>query len=95
MAPTFSHTFEDLSDDGMLSIDTAAALPAKVRAEVDEHGNVWLIANREGWLHLAKVCTELGLGSYEDGYHFHQDSHFGDGESKPEISFMVENQDDA
>ena len=95
MPLTFTHTFEDCSADGTLSIDSDAEPPAQVRAEVDEEGHVWLIANPAGWLHLARVCAELGMSQYEDGYHFHKDSHFDHISGPPEIAFMVERADDA
>jgi len=94
MAPTFTHAFEDLSADGMLSIETDAEAPAKIRGEIDKDGNIWIIANPDGWLHLAKVCAELGLANYEDGYHFHKDRLFAHSNGAPEISFMVDSADD-
>lgn len=83
----FTHEFEDGSADGMLSIDTDTSPPAKIKMTVDAEGGFWMSANREGWLHLARVAAELGLGKYEDGYHFHKDEHFSWGTGAPEFSF--------
>ena len=87
----FIHQFKDQSADGCLSIDTDTSGNQRVQVEVDEQGSVWLAANRDGWLHLARICAELGLGSYESGYHFHKTWNFktSDG-SGPEISLGVD-----
>jgi hypothetical protein len=83
----FVHEFEDTSLDGSLSIDTDVAPPAKIRMEVDAEGGVWIRANRDGWLHLARVASELGLGTYESGYHFHKDGDFSMSMGAPEFTF--------
>jgi hypothetical protein len=83
----FAHEFEDGSPDGMLSIDTDASLPAKIRMSVDAGGGFWMSANREGWLHIARVAAELGLGKFENGYHFHKDESFSWSTGGPEFSF--------
>lgn len=83
----FTHEFEDGSADGSLSIDTDASPPAKIQMSFDADGGFWMSANREGWLHLAKVAAELGLGKYEDGYHFHKNEKFSWSTGAPEFSF--------
>jgi hypothetical protein len=36
-------------------------------------GDIWLSANRSGWLHLARICAEMGLHTESaNGYHFHR-----------------------
>ena len=90
MSLIFTHEFEDESADGSLSIHTDAAPPAKIKLEVDAEGSVWIRANSEGWLHLARVCAELGSGAYEHGYHFHKDQDFQWSNGAPEFTFMVD-----
>ena len=92
MRKTFTYEFDDLSEDGMLSIETDVQLPAKIKLEIDEEGGFWLSANRHGWLHLAKVCAELGLGNYPNGYHFHPDKNFAWSTGPPEFTFEVNNE---
>jgi hypothetical protein len=88
--PEFIHRFEDQSKEGCLSIDLAPPPHAKIRIGIDE-GNVWLSANPEGWLHLARVASELGACGFEPGYHFHRSFTFGDStEGEPEVSFGVD-----
>ena len=85
---SFIHEFQDESQDGCTSINTDAQLPAKIKLEVEDDGNFWLTANREGWLHLARVCAEMGLGDFKSGYHFHKNSTFQSSEAAPEYSFL-------
>ena len=91
MKKLFTHEFVDGSQESGLSIDTDAAPPARIKMKVDKEGGFWLTANSDGWLHLAKVCAELGMGSYEDGYHFHKDENFEWSTGAPEFTFMLEN----
>ncbi|MBI3713951.1 MAG: hypothetical protein HY253_13460 [Burkholderiales bacterium] len=83
----FSHEFEDRSTEGMLSIDTDATSSAKIRMTIDTEAGFWMSANREGWLHLARVAAELGLGKYDEGYHFHKDENFTWSTGSPEFTF--------
>lgn len=86
----FKYTFQDSSKDGCLSIETEASSDKKIEIDIEEGRKVWISANKAGWLHLARICVELGLGDYEPGFHFHQDLTFHSGEAKgPEISFEV------
>jgi hypothetical protein len=91
MTKRFIHEFRDSADDGALSFDTDASGHLKIEFEVDEDGNVWVSANKAGWLHLAKVCAELGLGDYEPGYHFHKSLNFESSNptNEAEVSFGV------
>jgi hypothetical protein len=73
---TFTHKFLAESESGWFSFDTDAHPPAEIRLETDSGGLFWITANREGWLHLARVCAELGLANFEGGFHFHKNSHF-------------------
>ncbi len=87
----FRHEFVDGSQDGLLSIETNTTENQKIRIDLEPGGKIWLSANREGWLHLARICAELGLGEYESGYHFHKDFDFQDGSPDlPEIGFGVD-----
>jgi hypothetical protein len=83
----FVHEFDDKGPEGSMSVDTDAAAPAKVRLEVDAEGGVSIRANGEGWLHLARIAAELGLGTYETGYHFHKDGEFQWSTGAPEFTF--------
>ena len=86
----FVHRFEDMSQDGVLSIDLNPPDGAVIRIDQESGSKVWLSANPEGWRHLAQICAELGGGAYEAGYHFHRDSHFADSDGNGfEISFEV------
>jgi hypothetical protein len=53
-------------------VDLDAPQGARIQIDVD-NGNVWLSANRSGWLHLARICAEMGLQTgFNPGYHFHR-----------------------
>jgi hypothetical protein len=91
----FVHAFEDLSSDGMLSLDLDPPPGAVIRIDLEEGGKVWLSANRTGWLHLARICAELGLAEYEPGFHFHRDPRFADSDgSGPEVSFEIRGEEE-
>lgn len=86
----FVHRFEDMSQDGVLSVDLDPPEAAVIRIDQESGGNVWFSANSKGWQHLARICAELGAGTYEAGYHFHRDSQFADSDGNGlEISFEV------
>jgi len=93
MKRKFTHEFEDCSQEGSLSFDSDPSPPVKIQMKVEEDGDFWVTANREGWLHLARICAELGLGDYEDGYHFHVDKNFAASLKPPEFSFLVDNRE--
>ena len=86
----FLHQFQDGAADGVLSMDTDATETERIQIEISDGDKIWLSANRTGWLHLARVCAELGMADYAPGYHFHKtfDFKISDG-SGPEISFEV------
>lgn len=75
MKKTFSHLVDD-SGQGHIPFNTDAAPPARVRMKIDSDGNFWLSANRDGFLHLARVFAELGLRDFQAEYHFHKDESF-------------------
>jgi len=87
----FVHQFEDGAENGVLSIDTDVTGTVRIQVEISDGDKIWLSANRAGWLHLARICAELGMVDYEPGYHFHKTFDFkaSDG-SGPEIRFGVE-----
>ncbi len=91
MKKKFRHEFEDCSQNGTLSFDIEPPDEVKIKMDVEQDGNFWLSANRAGWLYLAGICVELGLGEYEDGYHFHKDKNFKSSEEPPEFLFEVDN----
>ena len=86
----FVHRFEDMSQDGVLSVDLDPPDGAVIRIDQESGGKVWVSANPQGWRHLARICAELSGGEYEPGFHFHRDPNFADSDgSGPEISFEV------
>lgn len=89
----FKHVFRDLSAKGMLSIETDTTGNQRIKIDLEKDGKIWLSANKAGWLHLAKICAELGMGDYEPGYHFHKSLDFKSGDGRePEISFEISEQ---
>ena len=72
MKHKFVHEFDDdpeLSDFGM---DLDAPEGALIKFELSGR-DIWLSANRAGWLHLARICAEMGSHStFSTGYHFHR-----------------------
>ncbi len=86
----FVHQFDDHSATGELSIETDATGAERIRVELEDGGKVWLSANRAGWLHLARLCAELGMADYELDYHLHKTFDFqaSDG-TGPEISLAI------
>jgi len=86
----FVHRFVDNSEEGTLSIDVLPDAPAEIEFKVESNGNIWISASRAGWLHLARVVAELGLASYEPGYHFHVDRQFRPSSGAgPEVTFEI------
>ena len=87
---TFIHQFEEDSEFPQMFTETDATGEQSIKVNVEENGNVWLSANREGWLHLAQLCAELGTMDFEPLYHFHMTFDFqGSNGSEQEISFEV------
>ena len=64
----FVYEFQDV---GYLSIHECPD-DAYISFEVIEGNEIWLLANRAGWLHLARICCQFGMQSdLEPGYHVH------------------------
>ena len=72
----FHHSFEDAGPRRSLSFDAEAAGAARVRIDENDDGQLRVQANGAGWLHLARVCAELGLGSFEPGFTLRLDYDF-------------------
>ncbi len=84
----FVHEFEDDPPLGEFDVELDPPPEARIRFDMDGE-DIWLSANRAGWLHLARICAEMGLHSeFQPGYHFHRSYDWGDS-PKPgqEISF--------
>ncbi len=87
MVHTFVHKFEDEPRLGDFSIDLDPPTGAKIRFEIENGGEIWLSANRAGWLHLAAICAEMAMHTgFEPGYHFHRSY---DWEDRPADSLEV------
>lgn len=72
MKHRFVHEFDDDPADGDFEIDLDAPSGAQIRFEL-EGQNIWLSADRAGWLHLARICAEMAMHtSFKPGYHFHR-----------------------
>jgi len=68
----FEHTFEDEPRYGDVSVDILEN-PAGATIEFSVgDGGLWLSANQEGFLYLARIFAELGSRPLEKGYHFHR-----------------------
>lgn len=92
MKKIFKHEFEDCGKDGCLSFDVSDYGPEiRIKMDVQPDGDFTLVANKAGWLHLAKMCAELGLGEYQNGYHFHRDGSFKWSDGAPEFTFCIDN----
>ena len=92
MIKKFVHEFTDHSSDGSLSFIDEPEPPARIKLEIEDEGGCWFSANREGWLHFARIAAEFGLGNYENGYHFHMDENFCGSTGPPEFTFEVNNE---
>jgi len=72
MKHKFVHEFEDDPPQGDFEVDLDVPPGAKIQFDL-EGGNIWVSANRAGWLHLARVCAEMALHTgFKPGYHFHR-----------------------
>jgi hypothetical protein len=73
MRHRFAHEFEDdPPDHGDFDIDLDGPQDARIQFDVN-NSEIWLSANRAGWLHLARICAEMALYSqFKPGYHFHR-----------------------
>ncbi len=69
---TFLHEFEEQPRWGEIS-DELYETPAGARiAFFNAENGIWLTANSEGFLHLARIFAELGTRNFGEGYHFHR-----------------------
>ena len=86
----FVHEFDDDPKHGDFDIDLNLPDGAHVRFDVNNK-DIWLSANKAGWLHLAKVCAEMALHSqFNPGYHFHRTHDWkSSGETGAEVSFEL------
>jgi hypothetical protein len=86
----FAHGFEDDPPRSDFDLDLDAPDGVRIKCDVND-GEIWLSANRAGWLHLAKICAEMALHSqFKPGYHFHRTSDWKDSEGpKHEVSFEL------
>jgi hypothetical protein len=90
MKHRFVHEFED--DPPLGDFEVALDGPPGARIRFDLEGrDIWLSANREGWLHLARICAEMALHSQnKPGYHFHRTYDWNDSPgSEHEVSFEL------
>ncbi len=72
MKHQFVHEFEDDPPHGDFEVDLDAPAGAQIRFELQGE-NICLRADREGWLHLARICAEMAMHSgSKPGYHFHR-----------------------
>ena len=89
VAPSFSHSFSETPELSDLDVDLD--LPNGARLEFScKDGDIWVQANQAGWLHLARICAELGMRpEMAQGYHFHRTAAWGASRGPPEVSFEV------
>ena len=89
MPPSFSHSFETDPKHSDLSVDLDLPSGATLKFSCND-GDIWVHGNQAGWLHLARICAELGMRpELRQGYHFHRTPEWGTSSGSPEISFEV------
>jgi hypothetical protein len=66
----FEFTFKDESSKGKLALEYGPDDDELLRFG-EENGEIFLFANRQGCLALAKVLIKLALGDYRPGFHLH------------------------
>lgn len=90
MKHKFVHEFEDDPELADFGIDRDLPPGAYIKFDLDNQ-NIWLSANRAGWLHLARICAEMGMHTtFEPGYHFHRKYDWTDScEPSHEVSFEL------
>ena len=72
MRHRFVHEFEDDPPFGDFEVDLDLPQGAHIQFNLDGE-NIWLSANRSGWLHLARICAEMAMHTdSKPGYHFHR-----------------------
>ena len=94
MKHLFVYEFEDDPPLSDLAIDLDPPPGASIKFNLDGK-DIWLSANREGWLHLARICAEMGMQSQsKPGYHFHRSYDWGESpEPGQEVSFELSGDD--
>ena len=87
----FAHEFEEVPQYGDLSDDLyEAPLGAKIEFSNADNG-IWLSANSEGFLYLARMFAELGSRDLKEGYHFHRPEWLRPAAAGQEVSVEVLN----
>jgi hypothetical protein len=73
--------------------DTYAGLPdAWYKFEADSKGNVTLLANAEGFEHLARYFLKMARTKKNIGYHGHHGLELGKYPEGPELTIMLANE---
>jgi len=87
--PSFTHTFE--ADPKYSDLSVNLDLPSGATLKFTTSGSdIWVQANQAGWLHLARICAELGLRpELGKGHHFHRTPDWAWSSGSPEVSFEV------
>jgi hypothetical protein len=68
----FEHCFEEDPRYGDLTVDIVETPPGVAIEFTTGDDGIWLLANAEGFLHLARIFAELGTRTdLGEGYHFH------------------------
>jgi hypothetical protein len=79
MKHQFIHEFEDDPVQGDFDVDLDAPTGASIQFNLDGQ-DIWLSANRKGWIHLARICAEMAMHTKsKPGYHFHRSYDWKDG----------------
>lgn len=90
MTQEFKHVFEEDPKWGDLTVEVDTTGDEKIHINIEDDSKIWISANKKGWLHLARLCAELGSRDLKPGYHVHLDFDFKSSNSKKEeISFEV------
>jgi hypothetical protein len=57
--------------------------------ETDKDGNITLLANAEGFEHLARYFLKMARTGKENGYHAHHELEFNGKKLYPELTIMI------
>jgi hypothetical protein len=90
----FVHVFEEEPRYSAFTVDILDDPPgARIEFQICEEG-IWLSANSEGYLHLARIFAELGTRDFGEGTHFHMHQWLvNPANSKQEVSLEIYNGD--
>jgi hypothetical protein len=90
----FEHQFVEEPRYGQISDELFETPPeAKIQFSIREDG-IWLWANSQGFLHLARVFAEFGMRDFEEGFHIHYPEWFEKSAgSKQEMTVAIDNGD--